>query len=522
MFFIFTVEDGIYVFRAMVSIHRTVAYTVRIDLGNGVEIEPQLIVASQYATAPAKPVKLGHTFAGWDYDFSRPITKDTLISAIWTADESISDFEVVATETVLEIVGVKDKAKTSYTVPAIVTSIAKGAFSECTGIKEITLPFVGQSRSMAENGYLAHIFGAGGVTEGRDLVPRTLKTVTVTEGTAIGEYAFLGCTALSRVNFPETLETIGRSAFASCLSLTSVTLPEGLTLIDTDAFYGCMRLVEVYNLSKTITLTKGTSTNGSIGRYAIDIYTDKNVESKLLTVDGYVFHVNGNTRNLVAYIGNDTALTLPEGCDGNDYKIYQYAFRESDALVSVQIPVGVTAIGRSAFSACTSLKQVTVAAGSRMTSIGASAFAFCDALESMTLPFVGATKAGNDENTHLGFLFGAQDYRENRTSVPISLTSVTVTEAEKLGEAAFYECTSLTRIELSVNVETIDWYAFYDCSALKEIVIPVTVTSIPASAFEKCTALTDVYYGGSETAWARVQIGSGNEVLSNVRMHYGT
>jgi hypothetical protein len=301
-----------------------------------------------------------------------------------------------------------------------------------------------------------------------------------------------------------------------------VTLPASLTLIDADAFFGCQNLVEVYDLSEAITVTKGTMVNGAVGRYALDIYTDATATSKILTdADGYVFHINGGVYNLVAYVGGESALTLPESCNGNDYKIYQYAFRERTDLVSVEIPVGVTAIGKSAFSSCTSLKRVTVAEGSRMTSIGASAFIFCEALESLTLPFVGATADGG-ENTHLGYLFGAEDYTENRTSVPTSLTSVTVTEAETIKEAAFYGCSSLTRVELSLNVLTVDRYAFYGCTSLKEVVLSRSVTTVAQNAFRDCSALTDVYYGGSKEGWARVKIESGNECLSEANVHLAT
>ena len=140
----------------------------------------------------------------------------------------------------------------------------------------------------------------------------------------------------------------------------------------------------------------------------------------------------------------------------------------------------------------------------------------------MTLPFVGATADGGDGNTHLGYLFGAQDYSENRTSVPTSLKHVTVTESETIGEAAFYGCSSLTRIELSLNVLTVDRYAFYGCTSLKEAVLSRSVTTVVQNAFRDCSALTDVYYGGSKEGWARVKIESGNEVLSEAEIHFAT
>ena len=50
----------------------------------------------------------------------------------------------------------------------------------------------------------------------------------------------------------------------------------------------------------------------------------------------------------------------------------------------VVIPEGVTEIGASAFSNCSSLKSVTIPEG--VTEIGAKAFSFCSSLESVTIP----------------------------------------------------------------------------------------------------------------------------------------
>ena len=59
-----------------------------------------------------------------------------------------------------------------------------------------------------------------------------------------------------------------------------------------------------------------------------------------------------------------------------------------------------------------------------------------------------------------------------------------------IGEYAFYDCSSLTSIELSDSVTSIGKYAFYDCSALTTIELPDSVTSIGDSAFKKCDNLT--------------------------------
>ena len=68
---------------------------------------------------------------------------------------------------------------------------------------------------------------------------------TIGNGTTIGGSAFLRCTGLTSVTFPEGLTSIGKRAFYECRGLTSVTFPEGLTSIGVRAFWGCTGLTSV-------------------------------------------------------------------------------------------------------------------------------------------------------------------------------------------------------------------------------------------------------------------------------------
>lgn len=76
-------------------------------------------------------------------------------------------------------------------------------------------------------------------------VPTTIYGRTVTE---IGDYAFLGCHSLERINISEDseLETVGVSAFLDCISLAKVVLPSGAASIGRQAFHGCTNLTSIY------------------------------------------------------------------------------------------------------------------------------------------------------------------------------------------------------------------------------------------------------------------------------------
>ena len=54
----------------------------------------------------------------------------------------------------------------------------------------------------------------------------------------IGRGAFEGCTALSEINIPESVEYFGYEAFKGCASLTSVKIPAKAS-IEESAFVGC-------------------------------------------------------------------------------------------------------------------------------------------------------------------------------------------------------------------------------------------------------------------------------------------
>ena len=58
---------------------------------------------------------------------------------------------------------------------------------------------------------------------------------------------------------------------------------------------------------------------------------------------------------------------------------------------------------------------------------------------------------------------------------------------------SFAGCTSLERIELSVNISYIGENAFKGCTSLERIELPASISSIDYSAFEGCTSLKEVF-----------------------------
>ena len=143
------------------------------------------------------------------------------------------------------------------------------------------------------------------------------------------------------------------------------------------------------------------------------------------------------------------------------------AFSYCSSLTSLTIPNSITDIGSSAFSGCSSLTSVTI--GNSVTEIGGYAFSGCSSLTSVTI--------GNS----------VTDIGSSAFSGCSSLTSVTIgNSVTTIGSGAFFSCSSLTSVTIGNSVTEIGYYAFSGCSSLTSLTIPNSVTTIGYYAFSGC------------------------------------
>ena len=71
---------------------------------------------------------------------------------------------------------------------------------------------------------------------------------------------------------------------------------------------------------------------------------------------------------------------------------------------------------------------------------------------------------------------------------------------------AFAGYSSLRGVVLPEGIEQINNRAFKDCSALEYIVLPESLYRISANAFEGCSSLDNIFYCGTKTQWALLNV----------------
>ena len=272
----------------------------------------------------------------------------------------------------------------------------------------------------------------------------------------------------------------------------------------------------------------------------VDVQDDTNNEQQTANAEnGFEYAVNedGESVTLTKYSGSDTEVIIPSELGGKPVTaIGEDAFYQNKTITSVKIPEGVMSIEITAFRNCSSLTEVTIPKS--VTSIGWGAFVECDALT--TVHYGGTQKDWDALKKNIGegnaWLLNANIiYSENSSDYAYSVNDagdgVTITKyngeaktvvipselggkpVTEIGIFAFALCDSLTEVTIPEGVTSIGNAAFSGCSSLTEVTIPKSVTSIGDSAFYNCDALKTVYYGGSQTDWGKISIGSDNDPL---------
>lgn len=255
-----------------------------------------------------------------------------------------------------------------------------------------------------------------------------------------------------RLVIPDTIDgkvvsAIAENAFRDCVQLLSLTLPEGLTEIEPGAFSGCVKLIEIYNLSDSITLNLGSESHGGAAERALSVHTLESDTSILVTSGDFIFTSISGSDYLVAYTGSSENLILPEYYNSKSYKVYDYALFGLPFVKSLTVSKGVREIGKRAFALCPNIEKIVFDAEE------------CAALQSDSGAFAGSCKSaeltvGSNAKSIPGYLFA---------SVDADIASADFGNATQnfiIDSFAFYNLTSFKKLVLSPGVSYIGTSAF--------------------------------------------------------------
>lgn len=193
-------------------------------------------------------------------------------------------------------------------------------------------------------------------------------------------------------------------------------------------------------------------------------------------------------------------VVIPDGT----VEIGERAFADS-SVTEIVLPDSLEAIADNAFAGCSEALTAIV-------SEGGPAEAYC--IENNIRCVYNANPASDfivldleDGSCGLGAYIGTgTDVRVPATINGKNVSLITSTcfkgkditsvyipgTVKQIANSAFYQCSSLSRIELSEGLEIIEHGAFSDCSALEEIAFPSTVRSMGFHMMLNCTSLMRV------------------------------
>ena len=372
------------------------------------------------------------------------------------------------------------------TVSEGVRLIEYNAFYGCTALTTVVLP-----SSLEE------------MTEYTFYQCTNLKTVSLDTAnsklTKIGQYSFVDCEKLTGFDIPSSLKELEEGVFFRCSSLKKIIIPDTVEKIDRSAFYECTNVTEI----KIPGTVKEASDIALVG-------CEKVITAELPISMVTLANLQRSDDLETLVIVDDGSTELPDKDALNEKKkLKKVVFPDSltsiprafcrsvSALEEVKLPANLKIISNASFSECTNLKTIDLP--DTVTEIGAFAFADCTSLKDFTIPdgikSIGEEAFYNSGITSLVVPESVETIDKLAFSHMANLTNATFPAGCGI---TFSDCKNLKTAKITGNPTVIDNYMFYECSQLTDFEIPGSVKKIGYAAFYN-TALKEAVIPASVT-----------------------
>lgn len=458
--------------------------------------EEKVVVPGEisYEGEKYKVTKLGSVFSG-----NKIIEKVTIPTTVTSLNGTFSGCsalsEVVNTNQLKSVDGAFSNCSSLKTIDlSSCETLGYSSFSGCSQLENVVLKACKRIESNAFYDYNDENWC------------RKLKSVgDISHCESIGSNAFHGCSSLTSVDLT-SCKTLESNAFDGCSALESVGSTKLLTNISEAAFYGCSNLQNIY-------LSNCTSI-GSLAFYNCGI--EKIDLSAIKTIEESAFSKCGG---LTEVTGLKLIKSLPKGAFEECHKLSSIDLSKIESLglgcmsgtavVTIELS-NLKKWGVRVFKDCKKLTSVTFPES--IESIPTMTFWNCEKLSTIDLSHCSLIGSGAFYNctslTNVNLLNVKQieytTYSENYQSFEEgsfmncnNLTSVTLDSCQNLGNKAFYGCTSLKEVTLG-RCQDLGDLAFGCCTSLEKITLPETVTNLGGSAFSGCTSLKEVNLGSCQ------------------------
>ena len=294
-------------------------------------------------------------------------------------------------------------------IPANVTTIEKSAFQDCTTLTSIEIPASVETIGAAA---FKGCFLLATVTFEKGSQLKTIKGGyyrDIYDSIIYCYGAFSGCTSLTSIEIPASVETIEAAAFKGCRSLKTVTFEKGSKLRTIGGGY----------------YFSDSSDSYSYGAFSDCPITSIEIPASVETIGAAAFK-GCRSLKTVTFEKGSKLRTIGGGyyfSDSSDS--YSYGAFSDCPITSIEIPASVETIEAAAFIGCSELATVTFEKGSQLKTIG----------------------GGYRYSSRYSHYYGAFCQLKNLMTVDMSAC----TQVDTIGQYAFYEDSELRLFKIGTE-----------------------------------------------------------------------